>query len=75
MKNNYLFVKMVRKSFQTIEIAYSQIRQSACGRQSCTVMIMVAYEVMLLILILLYIYSEVVTDFALFLMYFLIGII
>ena len=65
---------MVRKSFQTIEIAYSQIRQSACGRQSCTVMIMVAYEVMLLILILLYIYSEV-ADFALFLMYFLIGII
>lgn len=37
---------MVRKSYQTIDETYISIKQSACGRQACTVLILVAYEVM-----------------------------
>jgi hypothetical protein len=36
---------MVRVSYQSIEREYEEIKQSACGRQACTVMIMVAYDV------------------------------
>ena len=36
---------MVRLSYQSgIQTCYQEVKQSACGRQACTVMIFVAYE-------------------------------
>ena len=41
-----IFNRMVRLSYQSsIQTCYQEIKQSACGRQACTVMIFVAYEV------------------------------
>lgn len=36
---------MVLLSYERIEDSYEQIKQAACGRQACSVVIMVAYEV------------------------------
>jgi hypothetical protein len=36
---------MVRKAYSDIEETYHQIKRTACGRQACSVMIMVANEV------------------------------
>jgi hypothetical protein len=36
---------MVRVSYQNIEEQYEQIKEAACGRQACSVMILVAHEV------------------------------
>ena len=36
---------MVRLSYQNIANSYYEVKQAACGRQACSVMIMVAYEV------------------------------
>lgn len=42
------FCAMVRLSYADIEDSYEEIKQSACGRQACSVLIMVAYEVIFL---------------------------
>lgn len=36
---------MVRLSYQDIDATYEQIKRSACGRQACSVMVLVANEV------------------------------
>lgn len=36
---------MVRLCYQDIANSYMEAKQAACGRQACSVMIMVAYEV------------------------------
>ena len=36
----------MRLSYQEIETSYDQIKRSACGRQACSVMILVANEVL-----------------------------
>lgn len=39
---------MVRVSYLDINNYYQDVKQAACGRQACSVMILVAYEVNLL---------------------------
>lgn len=36
---------MVKVSYREIKESYDEVKRAACGRQACTVMIMVAYEV------------------------------
>jgi uncharacterized DUF497 family protein len=36
---------MVRLSFESFEEQYAEVRQAACGRQACSVLILVALEV------------------------------
>lgn len=36
---------MVRFAYQDIANSYHEVKQAACGRQACSVMIMVANEV------------------------------
>lgn len=42
---------MVLVSYEDVEESYEEIKQAACGRQACSVLIMVAYEVQFLFML------------------------